>query len=100
MTPPTDEVTLGEVARKVDDLASKMDTLATAVADRPSWQDIRRMERTGDEKLAAAVKQHEIVTRSQDHRINTLEAWQQWAGRLVMGGIATSIIGAYFVLKP
>lgn len=98
--PPTDEVTLGEVARKVDDLAGKMDTLATSVADRPSWQDVRRIERAWEERLTSAVKQREIVTRSQEHRINDLQAWQTWAGRLFMGGIASSIIAAFFVIRP
>lgn len=100
MTPPTDEITLGEVARKVDDLAGKMDALATNVADRPSWQDVRRIERGWEDRLIAAVKQREIVTRSQDHRITDLQAWQTWAGRLVGGGVISAIIGAYFVLKP
>lgn len=98
--PPTDEVTLGEVARKVDDLAGKLEAIATNVADRPSWQDVRRIERSWEERLTAAVKQREIVTRSQEHRINTLEAWQTWAGRLVMGGIVSAIIAAFFVIRP
>lgn len=98
--PPTDEVTLGEVARKVDDLAGKLEAIATNVADRPSWQDVRRIERGWEERLTAAVKQREIVTRSQEHRINTLEAWQTWAGRLVMGGIVSAIIAAFFVIRP
>lgn len=98
--PPTDEITLGEVARKVDDLANKVDSLATTVADRPSWQDIRRVESAWQDKLTAAVKQREIVTRNADQRINTLEAWQTWAGRLFIGAVVTAIISAIFIVKP
>lgn len=98
--PPEPPVTLGELGRKVDDLATTMKELAQRVDERPSWQDVRRIERGWEERLAGAVKQREIVTRSQEHRINDLQAWQTWAGRLFMGGVASSIIGAYFVLRP
>ena len=101
MTPPNEApVTLGELGRKVDDLGATMKELALRVDERPSWQDVRRIERGWEERLAAAVKQREIVTRSQDHRINNLEAWQTWAGRLAGGTVFTGIVGAYFVLRP
>lgn len=89
MTPPNDDVmTLGEVGRKVDDLATTVKDMAKRVDDRPDWHDVRRIESHWNTKLTAA-----------ERRITLLESWQTWAGRLFMGGIVTSIIGAYFVIK-
>lgn len=100
MQPTNDDVTLGEVGRKVDDLARNVESLAANMAERPSWPDVRRIERGWEDRLTAAGKQNEIVARTHERQINTLVAWQTWAGRLVMGGVASAVIGAVFVFRP
>lgn len=78
----SEEITLGEVARKLDSLAGDVKDLAGKVDDRPSWRDIQRVEN------------------GLMHRVKELEDWQKWAQRLAIGAIVSGIIAAYFIIKP
>lgn len=100
--PPTDieDATIAVVVSKLETVSSQITDLSTKMEDRPTWQEVRRIERSWDDKLASQAKQHEITARAQDHRITNLQAWQQWAGRLFMGGVVTAAIGAYAIINP
>lgn len=84
--PNNEPVTLGEVARKIDAVVSSVDKLAARVDERPSWQDIKRVE---DGWRAT-------VTHAQG-RLEDLESWVTWAGRLVLGVILTAILALVIV---
>lgn len=96
----TDDVTLAVVVSKLEGITLQISDLSVKMDDRPTWQDVRRIERSWEERVSSAVKEREIVTRNQDRRINDLAAWQTWAGRLVMGTVGTAVIGAVFIFRP
>ena len=85
----SEPITLGEVARKVDSVASSVDTLSDRLSERPSWQDIKRVEDSWRDKVAGA-----------EQRVTDLEAWQTWAGRLVLGAILTAVLALVLVPWP
>lgn len=84
--PNTGEVTLGEVGRKVDSLAESVKGLASKVDERPNWQDLKRVEDVWQAK-------HDAQTKD----IAAMSSWQTWAGRLMLGGVATAILGVVLV---
>jgi hypothetical protein len=89
MTPPApveSDVSTGEIGRRLDrfettvtgalsDIAGKLDL-------RPDWADVRRIEKGLQE------------------RIQELEDWQKWAGRLIIGGVILAILGVVLVARP
>ena len=104
MTPPTnsttDEVTLAVVASKLDGITAQMLQLSTKMDDRPTWQDVRRIEAMWEGKLDAAIDHRNVVTRGIERQITALVSWQTWAGRLVLGAVITGIISAFLVFGP
>lgn len=100
--PPTetDDVTMAVVVSKLEGITGQISDLAKKMEDRPTWQDVRGIERAMEEKMAAKVAVREAVTNSMRADIMRLESWQTWAGRLVGGAVGTAVIGAFFVLKP
>lgn len=79
MAAPTDEITTGEVSRRLDDLSKSIDTgfkdLGEKVERRPVWEDVRRIEKA-------------LVT-----RIEKMESWSTWLGRLLLGGVLLALLG-------
>lgn len=84
MTPPTDEITTGEVSRSLATLTSTVTDgfkdLAEKVDRRPTWEDVRRIE-------AGLIE-----------RVKKLEGWNAW----VVSTFGLLIIGALvaLILKP
>jgi len=80
------DVTTGEIGRRLD----KFETAVTStLADisgkldvRPDWQDVRAIEKTLNEK------------------IQRLEEWQVWAGRLILGAVILAVLGEVLVARP
>ncbi|MFF5793971.1 hypothetical protein ACFY5D_18155 [Paeniglutamicibacter sp. NPDC012692] len=68
-------VTLGEVNRNLIKLTEQVTNLANAVAGRPEWADLKRIE-TALEK-----------------RIASLESWVKWAGRTIIGALIVAAVG-------
>jgi hypothetical protein len=71
------EVTLGEVARKVDSLAASVATLTSL----PNWADVARVEKGLEAKIT-------VVT----DRLARTEGWGNWATKLALGAMGTAII--------
>lgn len=86
---PIDEVTIGEVSRKLDRLAGDVKGIAETLGDRPTWRDVNRVEAG----LKASIAEL-------DKRVVKLEDWQTWAIRIILGTIITGIIAAIFIIKP
>ena len=83
--PPTEtdtDTVLAVVVSKLDGLVEQVTGLSIKMDDRPTWQDVNRIER------------------NLEHRISTLEQWTTWAGRLVAGTIVTGVITAVFIFRP
>jgi tetrahydromethanopterin S-methyltransferase subunit B len=73
----TTQVTLGEVGRKVDNLAEQVSNLAQSVSAAPNWRDFQALET----------------------RVKDAEDWQKWFIRIVLGLVIAAIIGAVIVVK-
>lgn len=98
--PPTEDVTLGELNRKLDSLTGSVQSLTDKLDNYPRWPDVQRIERQWQEKLDAAVAQRETVTGGITQRIADLESWQTWAARIIIGLVIAGVITAFFVFKP
>ncbi len=100
MTPPTEEVTLGEVSRKLDGLVDSVKAITERLDQYPRWPDLKRIEDQWHEKLEAAVLQRELAITEATRRIAELESWQLWAARIVIGAVVSAVIAAFFIIKP
>jgi|GEM_PF-6140223 len=98
--PPPEDVTLGELNRKLDGLAGSVQKLTDKLDDYPKWSDIKRIEGNLKDTITAAVEQREAVIKAVEHRVMTLESWQTWAARIVIGAVVTGVIAAFFIFKP
>lgn len=87
--PNNEPVTLGEVARKLDTVVAAVDNVARRVEDRPSWEDIKRIEDSW--RTFVALEQQ---------RVTDLENWVTWAGRIVLGAILLAVLGVVLVGGP
>lgn len=96
----TDDVTLAVVVSKLEGITLQISDLSVKMDDRPTWQDVNRIQTNWREQLEAAVKQRETETAAVVQRVSDLESWQMWAGRLVMGTMGTAAIGAVFIFRP
>lgn len=74
-------VTLGEVNRNLIKLTEQVTMLATAVAGRPEWADLKRIEQSNEKQLTPL-----------DARVSSLESWVKWAGRTIIGALIGSAI--------
>ncbi|WP_104087257.1 hypothetical protein [Arthrobacter sp. GMC3] len=102
MTPPveTEEVTLAVVVSKLEGITGQISDLSKKMDDRPTWQDVRNIEKGIEAKITAQVALRTAVTGALAADVTRLESWQQWAGRLVMGAIGTGVLAAVFVVRP
>lgn len=97
---PTEEVTLGEVSRKLDGLVESVRSITDRLDQYPRWPDLKRIEDQWQEKLEAAVLQRELAIAEATRRIAELESWQLWAARIVIGAVVSGVIAAFFIIKP
>lgn len=78
-------MTAGEIARSLLRIEKSMDGFGQKLDNRPSWEDVRRIEHGLDDK----------ITNIETHlarRVGGLESWQTWAQRLVLGLVAAAVI--------
>lgn len=84
---------LNGVIVQLGDMSKKMD-------DRPTWPDVRAIEKNLEKTIEAQVAHRETVTAGLSADVSRLDSWQTWAGRLVGGAVVTTVIGAFFILNP
>ncbi len=82
------EVTLGEVYRRVNDVADAVGTVSESLNKKPSWDDIRRMEEARVERS----KLHAEKEKKQDEAIKALEEANRWLSRTAIAAILTGLI--------
>jgi len=82
------EVTLGEVSRKVDTLIAAVNGVTGSLADRITWDDMRRMEEARLERS----KLHAAKELKQDEAIKALEEGNRVLMRTVIVSILTGLI--------
>lgn len=97
---PADDVTLGELNRKIDGVAGAVKDLTDKLDNYPRWPDVKRIEEQLGRNLRAAIEQRDTVVDGLKLRITDLEAWQAWALRIVVGLVISGVIAAFFIFKP
>lgn len=103
-------VTLGEIARGVEKASNSVDAargeiqvLRQEVNARPDWEDVKRVERGLETKIAAAatpleakITALETATKTkdtlQDMSISKLEGWGNWATKAVGGLVIAAVL--------
>lgn len=83
------DVTLGEVARKVDTLNGAVTDALKALGEMPKWADVARVEKGLEEKVQAV-----------SARLAKTEGWGSWATKLALGAVGTAIIAGNFPGTP
>lgn len=83
------EVTLGEVYRLMKDQGETLTGIGNAVAQRPTWADITRMEEARLERS----KLHAEREKLQDQAIKDLQDGNRWVVRTVGTALVTALAG-------
>ncbi|QIN94483.1 hypothetical protein SEA_WHYTU_14 [Arthrobacter phage Whytu] len=96
MTPPTDEITTGELGRRLDAFGTTIQDgfkeLGKKIDDRPDWQDVRRIESGLVERIQAETKAREVAQRVADRAILALEDGRKWVSRSIIGAVGLGVI--------
>lgn len=98
--PPSEDVTLGELNRKLDSLATSVQKLTDKMDDYPKWSDIKRIETQIKDNIQAAIEQRETIIGALTRRVSELESGQTWAVRIALGVVIAGIVAAFFIFKP
>ena len=92
MPPPSDEITTGELGRRLDafgtGITESLKDLAKKIDDRPDWQDVRRIEAGLVERVLNEKSTREAERLVADKAIKGLEEWNKYAVRSMLGLIA------------
>lgn len=96
MTPPVDEITTGELGRRLDAFGTTIQDgfreLSKKIDDRPDWQDVRRIESGLVERITAESEARKVAQGIADRAILALEDGQKWATRLILGAVGLGVI--------
>jgi hypothetical protein len=104
------EVTLPELGRDVAELRAGVDRLEAKVAALPDREYLTLIAEGWKAALEAHAREQslriELVdsaaqgrAHSMTHRITSLEAWQTWAARLVVGAVIMAALGAVLATR-
>ncbi|QOP64227.1 hypothetical protein SEA_YAVRU_14 [Arthrobacter phage Yavru] len=96
MTPPVDEITTGELGRRLDSFGTTLQDgfreLGKKIDDRPDWQDVRRIEAGLVERIASESEARKIAQGVADRAILALEDGRKWVSRSIIGAVGLGVI--------
>lgn len=102
MPPPSDEITTGELGRRLDQfggtITEALKDLAKKIDDRPDWQDVRRIEAALVERVLNEKAAREAERLVADKAISGLEEWNRYAVRWC-AGIGATLVTAWLVAQ-
>lgn len=84
------DVTLGELARRMDSMHSDVRELRSAVV---SHDDLKSAVGSWQLLLQAQEARQAVVITQIENRLVALESWNTWAMRIVLGAVLVAIIG-------
>lgn len=91
------EVTMGELARRMDIIHQDVRDLRAAVAEK---DDLQHVTTAWDAALKAHEAKSEIQHTVLENRVKALESWQTWAIRIVLGIVIAAVVGLVVVNAP
>lgn len=80
-----DDISTGELGRRIDALAAAMTGMSEKMDGRPSWHDMDRL---------SAIRDNE--QKKQDEAIRDLEGAQTWVFRTSIGALIVGVVGILF----
>lgn len=100
----SDDITTGELGRRMDTLTSTVTTsmteLRAAVDARPDWKDVQRVEEGIHAKIQAEKNELVAMVLSLTQRVAKSEAWGTWVGRTIGAGIIVALLAVLLSPKP
>jgi len=90
-----DDVTLGELARRLDSMHTDVKEMRSSIVDH---NDLTSVANSWTMLLAAHESKVDLQMQQVQTRIEQLEAWSTWAVRIVLGLVMSAVVG--LVLLP
>lgn len=97
-----DDVSLGEVARRLNALHQDVRELRNSIVERDdlsatatAWEASLRAH---EQKMDLRFTQSDLEHRQLRRDIDTLQAWQTWAARIVLGAVLLAVLGVSLTL--
>lgn len=94
---PDNDVTLGELARRMDLLHSDVKELRASIVEH---DDLSAVANSWQLLLQSHESRAELVRVSIEQRLASLEAWNTWAMRIVLGLVLAAVVGVALVDLP
>lgn len=91
-------VTLGEVNRTVLRLFEKVEDMNKTISGYPRWQDLNRITEAIADRAAAQDRASAASSARNVERIESLEHWNKWAVRTILGALVAAPLSALLVL--
>jgi len=85
-----DDVTLGELARRLDSMHTDVKEMRTSIVDH---NDLTSVANSWTMLLAAHESKVDLQMQQVQAKVAALEAWNIWAMRIVLGLVLTSVVG-------
>lgn len=92
-----DEVTLGELARRMDSIHTDVKELRASIVDH---NDLSTVAASWQSALQAHEARANLIFTQHEAALKELQAWQTWAMRLILGAVLLAIIGGVLVANP
>lgn len=92
MSESSNEVSAGEVYRGLEAIRGDIRDVKKAVETRPDWEDVKRVERGLEAQVKAEAQARAAERLVADKAIKSLQEWNSWAVRLLLGTAATGIV--------
>lgn len=89
-------MTLGELGRRMDLMHADVQAMRSSIVEHT---DLDTATRGWERALAAHEATSALRDGNLDHRLTTVEAWQTWALRLVVGAVLMAGLG-YLLVQP
>lgn len=90
----SDDVTLGELARRMDLLHSDVKELRVSIVEH---DDLTAVANSWQLLLQSHENQAKLITLQLERRLDGLEAWNTWATRIVLGLVLAAIVGVVLI---
>lgn len=85
-----DDVTLGELARRMDALHDDIRELRSSIVEH---DDLSSVATAWQAALAAQDTNHMLLVGQLRRDVEDLQSWQMWATRLVVGAVILGVLG-------
>lgn len=94
----SEQPSAAELGRRLDDLRADVRHVSERLDRLPDQTDLQTVATAWHASLEAQDQLHRTWRDHLETRVSSVESWQTWALRLVVGAVATAILSAMIVL--